>query len=37
MVRDGDLKAGMGSATTLEKKGSNPREGNTQYNLVLGA
>jgi len=37
MARDGDLKAGMGSATTLEKKGSNPRGGNTQYNLVLRA
>jgi len=29
MARDGDLKAGMGSATTLKKKGSNPRGCNT--------
>jgi hypothetical protein len=35
MARDGDLEAGMGSATTLKKKGSNPRGGNIQYNLIL--
>ena len=37
MARDGNLKIGMSSATTLEKEGSNPRGGNTQYNLVLEA
>ena len=37
MARNGDLEAGMGSATTWKKKGSNARGCNTQYNLVLGA
>ena len=34
---NGDLEAGMGSATTLEKKGSNPRGCNAKNDLLLGA
>jgi hypothetical protein len=37
MDGDGDLEAGVGSATTLQKKCSNPRGCNAKHNLPLGA
>jgi hypothetical protein len=37
MAGDRDFEAGMGSATPFEKKGSNPRGGNTEDNLAMGA
>ena len=37
MAGDGNLKAGMGSATTLKEKSSNARRSNTENNLVLRA
>ena len=37
MAGNGDLEAGMGSATTFEEKGSNPRGGHTEDNLAFRA
>jgi hypothetical protein len=37
MAWNGDLEARMGSATTIEKKGSNPRGGHTEDNLAFRA